>query len=261
MARLTDALGTAVAGGADGTPLADGLFAAADALRSQPALRRAATDPSAPAEAKSALARGLFADRLDAAATDLVAEAVTLRWARSTDLAAALEQLGVVALVKAADAAGEGDRLEEELFTFGRAVADNHELRDALSDPGRSVVDKQQLVASLLEGKASVATVRLARRAVIGIHLTVTRAIDDYTKLAAESRDRLVALVRSAHPLDDSERGRLADVLAGQYDQPVHLNVVVEPALLGGIRVEIGDQVIDGTISTRLDDARRRLVG
>jgi F-type H+-transporting ATPase subunit delta len=261
LARLTDALDSAISAGADGTAVADGLFAAADALRLQPALRRAATDPSAPAEAKAALAKGLFAERLDPKATDIVVDAVTQRWARSGDLAAALEQLAVVAVVRAADAAGEGDRLEAELFTFGRAVADNPTLRDALSDPARSVSDKQQLVASLLEGKASAATLRLARRAVTTVHLTVTRAIDDYTKLAAESRDRLVALVRAAHPLDEGERDRLAGVLAGQYDRPVHLNVVVEPALLGGIRVEIGDQVIDGTISTRLDDARRRLVG
>jgi F-type H+-transporting ATPase subunit delta len=261
LGRLTDALDSSISAGADGTAVADGLFAAADALRGQPALRRAATDPSAPAEAKSALATGLFAERLDAKATEIIVEAVTLRWARSGDLALALEQLGVVALVRAADAAGEGDRLEAELFTFGRAVADNPTLRDALSDPARSVADKQQLVSSLLEGKVTSSTLRLARRAVTTVHLTVARAIDDYTKLAAESRDRLVALVRTAHPLDASERDRLGKVLAGQYDRPVHLNVVVEPSLLGGVRVEIGDQVIDGTISTRLDDARRRLVG
>ncbi|MCW2766728.1 MAG: synthase subunit delta [Nocardioides sp.] len=261
LARLTDALGSAISEGADGTALADSLFAAADVLRAQPALRRAATDPSTPAEAKSALAKGLFAQHLDPLATDLVVDAVTMRWARSGDLAAALEQLGVVALVKAADAAGDGDRLEGELFTFGRAVADNPLLRDALTDPARSVSDKQALVRSLLDGKATAGTVRLAERAVTGVHLTVTRALDDYSKIAAESRNRLVALVRAAHPLEPEKLERLGSVLADQYDRPVHLNVVVDRSLLGGVRVEIGDQVIDGTISTRLDDARRRLVG
>lgn len=261
LARLTEALGSAISEGADGATVADSLFAAADVLRDQPALRRAATDPSTPAEAKSALANGLFAQHLDAATTALVVDAVTMRWARSSDLATALEQLGVVALVKAADATGEGDRLEAELFTLGRAVADNPALRDAFSDPARSVVDKQALVRSLLAGKAGAGTVRLAQRAVTGVHLTVTRALDDYSKVAAESRNRLVALVRAAHPLDQGEQERLGTVLAGQYDRPVHLNVVVDQSLIGGIRVEIGDQVIDGTISNRLDDARRRLVG
>jgi F-type H+-transporting ATPase subunit delta len=166
-----------------------------------------------------------------------------------------------VALVKSADTSGDGDRLENELFAFGRLVADNPELRDALSDPARSAKDKRALVASLLGGKVCGATLRLAERAVSGVHLTVARAVDEYSRVAAESRDRLVALVRAATPLDDAGRQRLAGVLAGQYDRPVHLNVVVDPAVIGGIRVEIGDQVIDGTIASRLDDARRRLAG
>ena len=94
-----------------------------------------------------------------------------------------------------------------------------------------------------------------------GVHLTVTRALGEYAKIAAESRNRLVALVRSARPLADDAQSQLSDVLASQYDQPVHLNVVVDQDLIGGVRVEIGDQVIDGTIAGRLDDARRRLVG
>jgi F-type H+-transporting ATPase subunit delta len=261
LTRLSAELGSAIEGGADGATVGDSLFSAADVLRAQPALRRAATDPSTAAEAKSALARGIFASHLEPQATDLVASAAAMRWASSGDLAAALEQLGVVALVKAADAQGDGDRLEGELFRFGRAVTDHPELRDALSDPARSATDKRALVRTLLEGRASGGTVRLAERSVSGVHLTVTRAIGEYTRLAAETRNRLVALVRTARRLTDDEHARLGDVLASQYDRPVHLNVVVDPSLVGGVRVEIGDQVIDGTIASRLDDARRRLVG
>ncbi len=261
LARLSDALGAAIEGGADGATLGEGLFGAADVLRAQPALRRAATDPSMAAEAKQALASGVFASHLDASATEIVSTAAGLRWARSGDLAVALEQLGVVALVKAGDAQGEGDRIEDELFTFGRAVTENHDLRDALSDPGRSVADKQALVRGLLEGRASSGTLRLAERSVSGAHLTVTKAIAEYAKIAAGTRNRLVALVRAARPLADDEQHRLGEVLTRQYDRPVHINVVVEPALVGGIRVEIGDQVIDGSIASRIDDARRRLVG
>lgn len=261
LARLSAELGKAIEGGADGAAVGDSLFRAADVMRDQPALRRASTDPSTPAEAKSALAQGVFASHLDPAATELVASAAGLRWASSGDLPAALEQLGVIALVKGADAQGEGDRLEGELFAFGRAVTDNPELRDALSDPARSTADKRALVRTLLEGRASGGTVRLAERSVSGVHLTVARAIDDYTRLAAETRNRLVALVRTARPLTDDEHSRLGKVLATQLDRPVHLNVVVDPSLIGGVRVEIGDQVIDGTIASRLDDARRRLAG
>ncbi len=261
LARLTEALGSVLDGGADGAAVGESLFAAADVLRDQPALRRAVTDPSTPAEAKSNLASGVFSAHLDKAATELAAQAAALRWASSGDLAKALEQVGVVSLVKSADSSGEGDRLEDDLFGFGRLVADNPGLRDALSDPARSASDKRGLVRSLLEGKVSGAALRLAERAVSGVHLTVARAIDEYSRVAAESRNRLVALVRVAKPLTDAEQQRLAGALAGQYDRPVHLNVVVDPSVIGGLRVEIGDQVIDGTISSRLDDARRRLAG
>lgn len=261
LTRLSTELASAIEGGADGGAVGASLFQAADVLRAQPALRRAATDPSTPAEAKSALATGLFESHLDPSATPLVASASGMRWARSGDLAAALEQLGVVALVRSAESRGEGDRLEDELFRFGRAVDDHPELRDALSDPARSVADKQSLVRHLLEGRATDGTVRLAERSVSGVHLTVARAIDTYTRLAASTRNRLVALVRTARPLTDDEHTRLGAVLARQYDRPVHLNVIEDRSLIGGLRVEIGDQVIDGTIASRLDDARRRLVG
>ena len=261
LSRLTAELGTAMDGGADGTAVGDSLFAAADVLRAQPALRRAVTDPSMASEAKAALANGVFGSHLDSAANDLVVSSSKMRWARSGDLAAALEQLGVVSLVKAAEARDEGDKLEDELFQFGRAVTENPDLRDALSDPSRSVKDKQALVRTILEGRVIDGSLRLAERSVTGVHLTVTRALGEYAKIAAESRNRLVALVRSARPLADAAQSQLSDVLASQYDQPVHLNVVVDQDLIGGVRVEIGDQVIDGTISGRLDDARRRLVG
>ena len=67
--------------------------------------------------------------------------------------------------------------------------------------------------------------------------------------------------VRSARPLTDSDRARLEKALSAKYGKAVHTNVVVDPDLLGGIKVEIGDDVIDGTVSSRLDDARRRLAG
>ena len=130
-----------------------------------------------------------------------------------------------------------------------------------MSDPSRSVKDKQALVRTILKGRVIDGSLRLAERSVTGVHLTVTRALGEYAKIAAESRSRLVALVRSARPLADDAQSQLSDVLASQYDQPVHLNVVVDQDLIGGVRVEIGDQVIDGTIAGRLDDARRRLVG
>ena len=130
-----------------------------------------------------------------------------------------------------------------------------------VDDPARDVADKQGLLRDLLDGKASSATVRLVEQAVNGSHRTVAVALETYQKIAAQYRNRLVATVQVARDLDGQEQTRLQGALASQYSRPVHLNVVVDPAVLGGVRVSIGDDVIDGTVAARLDEARRQLAG
>jgi F-type H+-transporting ATPase subunit delta len=245
----------------DAERVADDLFGVAALLGDEPGLRRTLTDLSLPADAKAGLVHQVFGGKLDHASVDVLASAAGRRWASTRDLGDALEHLGVIAVVKAADAAGEGDRLEDDLFGFGRLVSTNPELRDALSDPSRSVADKRQLLRGLLEGKVTAGTLTLAEQSVSGFHRTVAVAVDEYQKIAAEQRQRMVALVRVAQPLGAGEAERLVRALSRQYDRPIHLNVVVDPGVIGGIRVEVGDDVIDGTVASRLDDARRRLAG
>jgi F-type H+-transporting ATPase subunit delta len=259
--QLVEKLGSAVDTGADGAAVGDSLFKACHLLEEHAPLRRALTDPTRPPEGKAGLARAVFQPHLDAAATDLVAEAAGLRWASSANLLEALEHLGVVAVVKGADRAGDGERLENELFTVGRAVADNEDLRVALFDPGRSAPDKQALVAILLEGKALPGTIRLVQESLTERHSRVRQALRDYARIAADARQRTVAFVKAAAPLDDDARSRLADALSKTYGRTVHLNVEVDPAVLGGVSIEVGDDLIDGTIAGRLDDANRRLAG
>ena len=258
---LTEALASAVEGGTDASKVGDDLFGVAAVLRREPGLRRVATDVSVLPEAKGELLRGIFADQIDPASADLVAQAAGRRWAATRDLADALEHLGVVAVVRGAEQTGKADDLENELFAFERMVSGSPELRDALSDPARSTADKRRLLKDLLDGKATFATVRLAEQAVAGTHRTVVVALESYQKVAAEHRNRLVATVRVARDLAEHDAQRLQDALARQYSRPVHLNVVVDPDVIGGMRVAIGDDVIDGTVSSRLDDARRKIAG
>jgi F-type H+-transporting ATPase subunit delta len=256
-AKLTGGSGD----GPDAARLADDLFGVAAVLRREPSLRRTVTDASLQTEAKQDLVRRIFGEALDLDSLDMVASAVAHRWTAPRDLADALEHLGVVAVVKSAEQREEADALEDELFSFGRIVADNPGLRDALSDPARTVADKQALVRGLLEGKATAATVRLAQQSVVGTHRTVALAVEEYQKVAAAHRHRLSATVRVARPLAEQDARRLAEALERQYGRPVHLNELVDPHVLGGIRVEIGDDVIDGTVASRLGEARRRLAG
>ena len=156
---------------------------------------------------------------------------------------------------------GEAGRLEDELFAFGQVLQDNPQLRDALSDPARSREDKSRLLGDLLGDKVLPATVALVQQSLSGSYRTVGVALADYQKVASEVRGQGVATVRVARPLSDADRQRLADALSRSYGREIHINVVVDPDVLGGIRVEIGDDVIDGTVSSRLDEARRRLAG
>jgi F-type H+-transporting ATPase subunit delta len=244
-----------------GYDVARELFDVAAVLRSEPSLRRVLTDVSIGAEGKSGLVRSMFAGKLGDQGLELVAAAAAQRWAAMRDLADTLEEMGVVAVVRAAEADHEADDVEAQLFDVARLVTDNAQLRDALSTPSREVSDKQDLVRSLLEGTAARGTIQLVQQAVTGSYRTAVLAVEAFQRLAAEERDRVVALVKVARPLTTEEAERLSAALSHQYDRQVHLNELVDPDVLGGIRVEVGDDVIDGTVATRLDHARRKLAG
>ncbi len=260
VAALTEQLGgTAPAAAAELAGVAEDLFSIAGTLRTEGSLRRFATDNSVAVEARTGLVEELFTGRVSRPALDLLISAVGRRWTRTRDLADAMEHLGVVASVRSAGA--DSERLVEELFTVRSLVTEDAELRDALSDPARTTEAKGALLESLLADKALPATVLLARQSLSGSYRTVALALEEYEKVAADVHGEGVATVRIARPLADAETQRLTDALTRQYGRPVHLNVVVDPDVVGGIRVEIGDDVIDGTVSSRLADAQRLLAG
>ncbi|QWF23815.1 F0F1 ATP synthase subunit delta [Nocardioides sp. LMS-CY] len=240
--------------------LGQDLFRLAELLRSEPALRRAVTDVSTPAAAKAALVRGLLEGKVGSEGLEVLAEGVGLRWVAARDLADALEHLGVIATVRSAGRR-EAGRLSDELFTVAQVVEENADLRIALSDPARTEADKRQLLRRLLDDRALPATIALVEQALAGSFRSFHAAVTEYQKVAAATQGEGVAHVRVARQLTDAEQSRLAAALSAQYDRPVHLNVEVDPGLLGGMRVEIGDDVIDGTVAARLDSARRKLAG
>ncbi len=254
--QLTEAIGRV--GSRKTAEVGDDLLGLADVLRSEVALRRTVTDVSVDGEAKQSFVRGLFEGQVDPISVDLLAAAVAQRWTATRDLPDTLEHLGVDTVVRSADDAA---RVAEELFEVGRLLADHRDLRDTLADPARTAQDKGDLLEGLLAGKTLSSTARLVRQALKGSYRTAGAALEAYQKVAAGVHGESVAQVRVAEELPVADRERLQAALARQYGRPVHLNVVIDPDVIGGIRVEIGDDVIDGTVASRLDDARRRLAG
>jgi F-type H+-transporting ATPase subunit delta len=246
----------------DAAVLADELAAVTALLDREVGLRRVLTDPAQSGEAKAALVQRLIGTQVGGSAADLVAGLVRARWSQSRDLVDALEELADLADLTAAQRRGTLDNVEDELFRFGRIVTSDTELRAALTSRKATAAAKGELLRSLLGGRAAVTTERLVARLVTAPRgRSLESGLDALSKLAADRRDRTVAVVTSAVPLSDTQRQRLGAALGKLYGRTMHLNLDVDPAVVGGIRVQVGDEVINGAIVDRIEDAGRRLAG
>lgn len=241
--------------------LGDELYSVARLLDSTGTLRRALTDPARSAANRVELVERLLAGKISTQALQIVTAAVGGRWSGSRDLGDALDDLSVQAEVAYADAQGKLDEIEDELFRLDRVVTAERALSDKLSDRNIPAGPRQELIRGLLAGKADAVTVRLAERAVDGRGRSFAASMRSYQVAAATRRNASIATVRVAADLTEGERTRLADVLGRQYGRQIQLNVIVDPKVIGGVRIDIGDEVIDGTISARLDEAQRRIAG
>ena len=242
--------------------LADELFAVARLLEAQPSLRRALSDPAGKPEERAALAQRLFGPRLQPVALDVLEVTVRQRWSRPRDLVEAATTLATETALDAADARGELDDVEDELFRFGRIVTGDQQLSRVLSDRTGSAEGKTQLLDRLLSGRVSPVTEQLLRNVLTGPHVgSAGAAIERLSDVASRRRGQAVARVTTAVPLTPAQEERLSGVLARLYGRTIGLQVTVDPTVLGGLLVQVGDEVIDGTIAHRLEAARRQLAG
>jgi len=239
--------------------LPNDLFAVVDALDSSVTLRRALTDPGTDEQGRQQLAHGLLDGKVSKLAAQIVADAVAMRWAGGRTLAAALERQAIRAQLMVAERQGNLDETEDELFRFARVVESTPQVRDALSDRGVDLVGRRQLVEDLLAGRATSTTTVLAKRAVAARERTFAHTIEGFVALAAAQKNRVVATVRVARPLAPEQRSRLQAALSKQVGREVVVQEVVDEGVLGGVQVELGHEIIEGTVASRLESARRLL--
>lgn len=163
-------------------------------------------------------------------------------------------------ILEMARADGLLESVESELFELGRQLETSPELRSTLTDPQLPLERKRAIVADLLKGRASSLTVGLAEF-LLGQNLAseLGSIASALASQAAASRNRQVAEVRSAIPLDEATVARLTDALSRATGSTVEVKTVVDPAVVGGIVARVGDTVIDGSVAAKLDALRHAL--
>ncbi|HVU75200.1 MAG TPA: F0F1 ATP synthase subunit delta [Mycobacteriales bacterium] len=234
------------------------LAAVAQLLGEEYALRRAIAEPGASPDKRAGLLTRVLGDRVGESARDLLSGVVRERWSKPADLVGAVGSLAAEATLALAETGGGLDAVEDELFRFARVVAGDARLSLALSSPALPLDRKHAIVRKLLEGKARPETLALVEQAVADSGgRALDRRLEALVRLAAERRQRLVAVVTAATPLTGEQSERLKAALARSYGKDVQLQVELDPSIIGGLVVSLGDEVLDGSVSHRLELARR----
>lgn len=234
------------------------ILASGRAIAGAPQLLGLLSDPTADPAGKKVLIDRVFAGQSHATRAVLTAVAGS-RWSSHQDLLAGIEDAGIRAV---AATAGTGSPIESELFAFETAVRSDAGLELALGTKLGSPAQKGALVERLLGPKASQQTVTIVSALVQQPRgRRIGELVRDASRIVAEQDGKLVATVVTATALTTAQSARVARGLAERYGKDISINQVVDPTVVGGVRVQIGGDVIDGTVSTRLSELRRQLAG
>jgi len=254
--------------------LAQELFSILAVLDSSAGLRRSLTDPSRTGAEKSALVSSLVKGKVSAEAEAIVGRLAAARWSDARDLGDALETVAATVVIAVAEnrntSASSGNSvsgidglasLESELFSFSQAVDSSHEVQRALVEPQASESAKMDLAIKLVPGASGEAQA-LIRQAVVNPRgLKTVKLIERFANLAAARQQRWIAEVTVSRPMQDGQLARLQRGLNSLYGRELNINVRVDPALIGGVRVRVGDEVVDASVMARLGELRRQLAG
>ena len=231
-------------------------------LLSQPVLRRTLSEATTDVEHRAGVLSSLLSGKIGGQAASMVDFAVRQSWASGRDLADGLIRLGRTAMFLRAERSGELDEVEDELFRFGRIVDGAPELSVVLDDPTTPGEARASLVQRLLAGRAHPLTSELLEQLARNTGgRSFSQGVAEIVTQAAERKERIIATVESATALTPDQVSRLTAALSRIYGRPVSAHILVQPDLRGGVRVRVGDEVIDGSVAGRLDELRRRLAG
>lgn len=242
--------------------LSGDLLAVAALLGRETGLRTTLADAGQREAGKAAVVQQVLGGRVSALAVAVVTEVAARRWSSGRDLVDAVEYLGVEAAFVVAEREGRLDQVEDEIFRFARTVEAQPALRRLLTDPLVEPGVRAAVLSDLLAGQAAPETLRLASHLATNLRgRRLEAALGELVQQAARRRERLLAEVRVAAALSPEQHDRLAAALGRIYGRPVGLQVEVDPAVLGGAVVRVGDEIIDGSVAHRLAEVSRRIAG
>ena len=248
---------------ADGlTTLADELTAVDKLLLREPILARHLAEATDETAAKKQMVSRLLGGKVGADTLELLNTAVSVRWSQTEDLLDAIEHVARLALLARADKDNQAEEVAEQLFRFGRILDSQPRLTTLLGDYAQSGEQRVSLLRTVLGragGANATAAALLAQTVELLRGQRADDAVTDLAELAVSHRGEIVAEVGAAADLSDAQRRRLTEVLTRIYHHPVSVQLNIDPALLGGLSVAVGDEVIDGTLSSRLAAAETKL--
>ncbi|MFF1382880.1 F0F1 ATP synthase subunit delta [Arthrobacter sp. NPDC058288] len=249
--------------------LAKELFGILGTVDSSAGLRRALTDPSRSGDEKSALVKQLFGGKVSTDAAEIASGLAGSRWASARDIGDALETLAASVVIAVAEnksaVSASGitglETLENDLFAFNHAVDSSHEVQRALSEPQASPAAKIALAEKLVPNASEEAKVLIGQAVSHPRGLKATSLVRRFAELAAKRQQRWIATVSVTRPLTEMQTSRLQAGLNALYGRELKINMNVDPALIGGIRIQVGDEVVDASLLTRLGQLQRQLAG
>ena len=240
--------------------LGDELFAFARLVATERPLRRLLADPATPEQARIGLVGQVLGGKLGTPTLDFVKGLVTSRWSQSSDLVEAAEALARQSTLAVAEKDGTLDNVEDELFRFGRILDREPQLNTLLSEESTPAQGRLRLLEQVLGNRVSPVAAALLRQTVRLLrsrHLDVVA--EELAELAAARRDRSVARVTAPIALSSQQEQKLTDSLSRLYGRPISLQIELDESLLGGLVVQVGGEVIDGSVAGKLAAARRAL--
>jgi F-type H+-transporting ATPase subunit delta len=246
----------------DLSTLSDDLASVAGLLIAEPILARHLAESSGESEAKKQLVHRLLDGKVGANALDLLETAVTVRWSHTGDLVDVIEHVARLALLVRAERDDQADEVEEQLFRFTRILDEQPRLSTLLGDYTTPADGRVALLRKLLDdssGANATATALLVQTISLVRGERADEAVLALAQLAVARRGEVVAHVSAAAELSAAQRTRLTQVLTRIYNHPVSVQLNIDPSVLGGLSVAVGDEVIDGALSSRLAAAATQL--